>query len=99
MTQTILVTSLQLEAVSGSTCYASENGFSSVSGSVRTDDPKIASVLDHHVRSGEPTAVRCGLLEVFGVLQIPTQVETHQEYAIYIRAVTYGAQEPSSSGA
>ena len=69
MPQTILVTSLRIEASSGPTCYPGENGFSAVSGIVSTDDPKIASILDEYFRAGDVVILRCGVLEIAGTLK------------------------------
>ena len=69
MPQTILVTSLRIEASSGPTCYPGENGFSAVSGSVSTDDPKLAAILDGYSRAGDVVILRCGVLEVAGTLE------------------------------
>ena len=99
MTQAILVTSIRLEAISGPTCYAGENGFSSVSGRLSTDDPKIAAALDRHVLSGELVTVRCGLLEVAGLLQHQATVEAAQQYVVRIQTVSYGPPEPTGNGA
>jgi hypothetical protein len=87
MTQTILVTSLRLDAVSGPTCYAGENGFSSVSGTLGTDDPKIAEILHRHIVVGELVTVRCGLLEVSGYLRSQSAEGARQQYVIQIQSV------------
>jgi hypothetical protein len=46
MTQAILVPALRLEAISGTTLYADENGFSSVWGEVESDAPALTDTLD-----------------------------------------------------
>ena len=99
MTQTILVTSLRLDAVSGPTCYAGENGFSSVSGSLGTDDPKVAEMLHRHTVGGELVTVRCGLLEVSGHLRSQSAAGALQQYAIQIQSVNYGPPAPTDVGA
>jgi hypothetical protein len=99
MTHPILVTSLQIEALSGSTCYEGENGFSSVTAIAKSDDPSLVAVLDQYVRSSEPTSLRCGLLEVFGALHSPRDGAEMKEYSIRIHALTYGSQAASESGA
>jgi hypothetical protein len=96
MTQTILVTTLRLDAVSGPTCYAGENGFSSVSGSLGTDDQKVAEMLHRHTVTGELVTVRCGLLEVSGHLKSQSAVGDLQQYAIQVQSVSYGP--PASAG-
>jgi hypothetical protein len=99
MTQAILVTTLRLDAVSGPTCYAGENGFSSVSGQLSTGDPEIARVLHRHFAAGEPVTVRCGLLQVTGQLRHPETVGELQQYAIQIQSASYGPPEPTGNGA
>ena len=98
MLQAILVTSLRLDAVSGPTCYAGEDGFSSVSGELSTEDPEIAGVLRRHFLGCEPITVRCGQLEVTGDLRLPETVDALQRYAIRIQTVSYGQPEPTGNG-
>jgi hypothetical protein len=99
MTESILVTSLRLDAVSGSTCYAGENGFSSVSGCLSTDDPKVVAVLQRRLVAGELITARCGLLQVSGHLRPQSAAEPAQQYTIQIQSVSFGPPESAGNGA
>jgi hypothetical protein len=58
MTQAILVPVLRLEAVSGTTLYPGENGFSSVWGEVESDAPALTDTLDQKVMDGSAVVLR-----------------------------------------
>jgi hypothetical protein len=90
MTQAILVPALRLEAVSGTTPYPGENGFSSVWGEVESDAPALTDALDQKVMGGVVVVLRCGMLEVTGQLRERELKDGLYRYRIRVQTVRYG---------
>jgi hypothetical protein len=62
----IVVAKLCVESVTGSTCYAGENGFSALIAYVAPDDPLIAERLREAHTERSTVTIRCAALEIEG---------------------------------
>ena len=91
MSQPTIVPSLRVEAASGPTCYAGENGFSTVWGELVADTPELIGQLNQFLASGQSVSVRCGLLEASGTLELIATSGTEQRYRLHIQAVQFGS--------
>ncbi len=91
MSPSTIVPTLRLEAVSGSTLYPGEGGFSSVWGEVESNDAVLTSQLDLALQSGEVVNLRCGKLEVSGRLDQRESRDGRCRYRIHIDSVRYGS--------
>jgi hypothetical protein len=65
--QPIIVENLLVESVTGSTCYAEENGFSALTAYVRSEDAAIVNQLTGAAEAvAKVVIVRCASLEIEG---------------------------------
>jgi len=62
----ITVSHLTVESVTGPTCYPGENGFSALTGYVKSDDPAIIGQFRKAANEGSTVVVRCARLEIEG---------------------------------
>lgn len=62
----ITVSHLNVESVTGPTCYPGENGFSALTAYVKSDDPAIIGQLRKAANEGSSVIVRCARLEIEG---------------------------------
>ena len=93
MTRFTSVPSLRLVAASGTTLYPGESGFSSVWGEVESDTLSLDGALDRMVSTGSVATLRCGALEVTGLLQLNTDSGDRRYYKIAVESVRYGAPD------
>jgi hypothetical protein len=91
MSPATIVPALRLEAVSGTTLYPSEGGFSAVWGEVESDDAVLTLALDRALEVGEVVTLRCGKLEVSGKLDRREPKEGGFKYRIHIQDVQFGS--------
>lgn len=85
--QPIEVQSLRIEAASGPTCYAGENGFSAVWGELSADGPELCQQLDSLVANGDSAVLRCGALEATCVVEHADASGVARSYRLRVKSV------------
>jgi hypothetical protein len=90
MSPSTIVPALRVEAISGSTLYPSEGGFSHVWGEVESGDAVLTETLDSALRNSQVISLRCGKLEVSGTLDRREPGEGGFKYRIRIENVRFG---------
>ena len=91
MSQMIPVRALRIEAATGATCYAGENGFFAAWAEIRDDDVDVVRVLEQHAKQGSTVTVSCGILEVTGSISRREGGDAGSALVVRIDAIRYGS--------
>ena len=85
----IVVSELSIQVVTGDTCYAHENGFSTIYAKVTADDPQLAKRLSIAQKYGQRITLRGAGLDVTGKIATGLATNDTESFTLIIDDLTY----------
>jgi hypothetical protein len=98
MSQVEVMDELSVHVVTGETLYAGENGFASMWGEAKTNDPAVRVRLQNAIAGEHAVTLRCAMIDVIGKIR-QKEAGDESRFIVSVNDLTYRNPGSAANGA